>query len=114
MAAIAEDQCPKIDSHETAAIKYQLFSAYQTGFDGYQAPCELKCFGNSNCQNRCQGQKAMEYLSKQMKQLKDKRGVKHCPSFTIVCLEQCQSQGPQCAQVCDGSSQVGSASTDNF
>ena len=114
MAAVANDKCPKIDSHETAAIKYQLFSAYQTGFDGYEAPCEIKCFGNSNCQNRCQSNKAMEFLAKQMQQLKDKKGVESCPSFTLACLDQCQALGPQCAQVCDGSAQVGSANADNL
>ena len=44
MGAAANDRCPDSDDHSLAPVKYKLFTAYQTAYDGYQAPCELKCF----------------------------------------------------------------------
>lgn len=109
------DKCPKIDSHETVALKFQMFSAYQTGFDGYEAPCEIQCMGRDKCQQNCQLKKGLSYLSKRFEELKVKKGVTSCASLTVACLEQCQSAGPQCAQACgSGTVQVGSASTDTF
>jgi hypothetical protein len=106
--------CPKLDSPDSVALKFQLFSAYQTGYDGYEAPCELKCMGNLNCQKKCQSEKALDFLAKQMKDIKNKKNIKECATLTLLCVEQCQPQEKQCAQVCDGTDQRGLASTKTF
>ncbi len=104
--APAQSRCSEIDSPESVAQKYQLFSAFQTGYDGYQVVCENKCFGKKSCEENCQSKKALEYLSKQMNQLVKKSGGLHCPSLTLVCLEQCTHLGVQCAQVCSTTDSV--------
>ncbi|MCB0379037.1 MAG: hypothetical protein KDD33_11140 [Bdellovibrionales bacterium] len=106
----AEPDCPGINSPTHTALKYRLYSAYQVGYGGYEAPCEFKCFGNQNCQNRCQGQKGLEYLTQKMSDLKGEFGS--CPSLTLACLEQCQEMGASCASVCSGDQAIAQKSTD--
>ena len=97
---LAKESCPKIDSPEVTAIKYQLFAAYQTGFDGYEMPCELKCFGNKQCQNRCQGKEGLRFLQDKLHELVAKKGYVQCHSMTMSCVEQCKDLGVACQAAC--------------
>ena len=98
--SFAENSCPGIDSPEAVAIKYKLFTAYQTGFDGYETPCELKCFGNKSCQNSCQSKQGLRLLEQRLQELAHNNNSTKCPSYTIGCLEQCDKLGASCAAVC--------------
>lgn len=98
--AWAGDSCPGIDSPESTAIKYKLFTAYQTGFDGYETPCELKCFGKSDCQHKCQSKEGLRLLEQKLYEITLKNDSTKCPSYTLNCLEQCKDLGVSCAAVC--------------
>lgn len=98
-----KSSCPQSESHELAPYRYQLFTAYQTGYDGYEAPCEIKCLGRENCQERCQKKKGLELLGQELSRLKKKKGIKDCPSVEAICLEQCQDHGEACKQACQSS-----------
>lgn len=100
MGAGAHDGCPKSDDHALSAVRYQLFTAYQTGYDGYQAPCEMKCFSNSNCIETCQTKKGMESLNKQLSKLLEKKNLSSCQSYSQVCVEQCKEKGEPCQKAC--------------
>jgi len=104
--APAESQCVEINSPENVAQKYQLFSAFQTGFDGYQVVCENKCLGKKSCEDNCQNKKALDYLKKRVDQFVIKSQGLHCPSLTVVCLEQCSHLGATCAQTCSPSETI--------
>lgn len=93
--------CPKSDSPRMIAMNYQLFTAYQTGFDGYEASCELQCFSKETCQKDCQAKKGLEYLKKQMTQLAANFNGS-CTNLVNTCISQCQDQGPNCSQACSG------------
>ena len=98
--AWAQDHCPGIDSPEATAIKYKLFTAFQTGFDGYETPCELKCFGKSDCQQKCQSKEGLRLLEQKLHEIAMKNNSTKCPSHTLSCLEQCKDLGVSCAAVC--------------
>lgn len=106
--ANAKDNCPAIGSPESVALEFQLFSAFQTGYDGYETPCELKCFGKEKCQNSCQAKFGLQFLSKQMTDLKKKKGIKQCPTYTLSCIKQCEKLGPDCVKTCEGLDTVAS------
>ena len=108
MGASAQDNCPKPDDHAISAVKYQLFAAYQTGFDGHQAPCEIKCFGNEPCLNTCQTKRGLKSLSTQLTRLMKKKNLKSCASYTMVCLKQCLQHGNACNKACNAPSPVAS------
>ena len=97
---LAAESCPGIDSPKATAVNYQLYSAYQIGYGGYEAPCELKCFGNASCQKRCQGKEGLKYLGAKLEELTTKNHSVQCPSFTLSCLEQCKDMGVACAATC--------------
>ena len=100
------ENCPGIGSPEATANNYKLFAAYQTGYDGYEAPCELKCFANSSCQNRCQAKEALRLLENKMNELVAQNNATQCPSYTLSCLSLCEKQGVSCAAVCGGDNSV--------
>lgn len=92
--------CPSEDSTDLAPFRYQLFTAYQTGFDGFEMPCEIKCLGKQECQNNCQQKKGRELLSRELSRLKKKKDLARCPSMEAICLKQCEDQGQACKQAC--------------
>ena len=100
LGASANDRCPSSDDHALSAVKYQLFTAYQTGYDGYQAPCENKCFGKQNCVVECQTKKALEYLNNQLVKLEKKNKVKSCETYQAICIDQCKEHGAPCEKAC--------------
>lgn len=102
MGAAANDQCPDQDSHELSAVRYKMFTAYQTAYDGYQAPCEIKCFDKENCTNQCQQNKALESLAQHMQKELTNRGINTCTTISKICTEQCQDSGEPCEKACRG------------
>ena len=100
MGASANDRCPTSKDHSLSAVRYQMFTAYQTAYDGYQAPCEIKCFNRTTCVESCQGKKGLESLKTQFTKLLEKKGLKNCSSYSQVCKEQCKDQGKSCTQAC--------------
>jgi|GEM_PF-6671032 len=99
-----DSDCPPLDSPETTAIKYQLFAAYQTGLDGYQLPCELKCSHNAECASQCRGKAALRLLEGKLKELNARRiaskGGEPCWSYSLTCMEQCRDHGIECMKAC--------------
>lgn len=102
MGASASDQCPLPNSHELSAHRYKMFTAYQTAFDGYEAPCELKCFSNENCLSSCRENKALESLGSHFKSELAKRGISQCRTLSQVCVEQCGADAQSCESACKG------------
>jgi hypothetical protein len=96
----ASSQCPSIDSHDVAPIRYQLFTAYQTGLDGFELVCENICLGKLSCKSQCQQKKGLDFLAKEMVRLHSQYQVEQCQSFTTICQQQCQDLGDQCTQSC--------------
>ena len=104
--SLANPVCPKNDDHSLSAIRYQLFTAYQTGYDGYRTPCDLKCFSKENCMNKCQTEKGLASLALEFDKLRAKKKLTNCTSYTLVCLEQCQQHGKACNKACGGTEPV--------
>ena len=97
--------CPKLDSPKVTAVKYQLFAAYNIGYDGHQLPCELKCMGKADCQNSCQTKEALRLLQAKLVELSQKETLASnsaapCPSFSETCMDQCKADGPACLAAC--------------
>ena len=103
--------CPQLNSHDVAPLRYQFFTAFQMGFSGYEAPCEMKCLGKESCQTSCQEKKGLELLSKEFQRLKVKNNIQSCYAYEAVCYEQCESLGSACQKACDYKPQSGIAST---
>lgn len=98
--ALGQNNCPEFESPQNVAERYQLFSAFQIGHGGYESVCENRCLGKQECQTQCQNEKGLEYLAKKMHEMRSKNINDPCPSLTLVCLEQCEGLGPQCAKTC--------------
>ncbi len=94
--SFAKERCPSSESHSLSAVRYQLYTAYHMGFDGYEAPCSMKCLGKESCTQSCQTQKGLELLSQKMK----KMGMTQCQSYSSVCMEQCATLGQSCVKAC--------------
>ena len=92
--------CPGVNSPEVTAIKFQLFAAYQTGYDGYAIPCELKCFNKKDCKNQCQTREALRMLNAKLEELTQGNNQIQCPAHTIGCIEQCSEAGVPCLAAC--------------
>ena len=89
-----------MDDHSLSPIKYQLFTAYQTAYDGYHTPCDLKCFGKEQCTQNCQAEKGLNSLSIELDRLKTKNNLNTCESYTSVCIDQCEELGESCKKAC--------------
>ena len=104
LASPAAAECPSVDSPQATALGYQLYTAYQVGFDGYQMPCELKCSSNKNCQSSCQTQQGLRLLQSKVHELNDKHPMlvtsKSCKVVAQVCLKQCPADNLQCLNAC--------------
>ncbi len=100
MGAKANDRCPSSEDHQLSAVRYQMFTAYQVAFDGYQAPCQIKCFEKETCVNQCQQQKALSSLAEHMDQELKQRGLARCESLSQICLEECQGDSNHCQKAC--------------
>ncbi len=96
----AQNKCPAMGSPEATAIHYQLFAAFQSGFDGYEAPCEIKCFGKKSCQHSCQQDHGLRLLKRQVAQVGEKKGLDDCPTLVATCLKQCEGAGEACEKTC--------------
>ena len=110
-SAFAGNSCPGIGSPQATANNYMLFTAYQTGYDGYEAPCELKCFGNEGCQQRCQSKHGLRLLEEKLHDIMAKNDAKNCPSYTVGCVEQCEKLGVSCAAICGQNKPVADKNT---
>ena len=97
---LASENCPEKGSPEATAIQYQLYTAYQTGYDGYQEPCQFQCFGEKNCQKNCREKQALRLLQGKLQELVAKKGYSRCPSMSLGCVEQCKDQGLSCRAAC--------------
>ena len=96
----AKDRCPSSDDHETSAIRYKMFTAYQIAFDGYQAPCELKCFDKEECTQSCRTEKALDSLSKHFKKELKQRNTSQCKSIENICMQECSGPKNKCESAC--------------
>lgn len=103
--------CPQVDSHDVAPLRYQFFTAFQMGFSGYEAPCEMKCLGKESCQQSCQEKKGLELLSKEIHRIKEKNKLENCYAYEKVCYQQCESLGSACKKACEFKPRDGLAST---
>ncbi len=103
--------CPQEDSHDVAPLRYQFYTAFQMGFSGYEAPCEIKCLGKASCQTSCQEKKGLELLSQEIRRIKEKNNIQSCYAYEAICHEQCESLGSACKKACDYKPQSGIAST---
>ena len=92
--------CPEPGDHSLAAVRYQLFAAFSIGYDGHQAPCDLKCVGREGCTQRCQLERGLAFLGEELGRLKDKQRLNHCASYRKLCIEQCREHGEACAKTC--------------
>lgn len=96
----SKDRCPSSEDHSLSAVRYQLYTAFHMGFDGYEAPCDMKCMGKESCKQSCQSKKGLELLSKKMSKMYKEKQLNSCQSYTSVCIEQCHQLGDKCESVC--------------
>lgn len=97
---LASETCPKKGSPEATAIQYQLYAAYQTGYDGYQTPCQHQCLDHKDCQKNCREKQALRLLQSKLQELVARKGYSRCPSMSVGCVEQCKDQGLPCQAAC--------------
>ncbi|MEM7645267.1 MAG: hypothetical protein AAF203_00025 [Pseudomonadota bacterium] len=101
----AKNQCPPLGSPGYVALKYQMYTAYTIGFDGYEAPCEIRCMGKASCQKKCQKKEGLRTLASKYQEFQGKMEQTQCPSLVSACLEQCETDGgASCAQACSSPS----------
>ncbi len=97
---MAKDLCPAADSHELSAVRYKMFTAFQTAYDGYQAPCELKCFEKESCVQSCRQEKALLSLAKHFEKELNSRGIASCQTLSEVCVDECKAEDIRCQSSC--------------
>ncbi len=97
---LAKDLCPQADSHELSAVRYQMFTAFQMAYDGYQAPCELKCFEKESCVQSCRQDKALLSLAQHMEKELQSRGLASCQTLSEVCVDECKAEDARCQNSC--------------